>query len=261
VGKTISASPDLLPDGTTSDVETLLAQARAAASEGKSRECLSLVWALKDSQPEWADVRSAVEQASPRTLLHSIAEAGLEAPARALLEFGISVNTKDSMGLTALHLAAKGNHSGVAKQLLCRGRAHVDTRDKYGRTPLHIATDKRNRRVSRVLVRFGANLQAVDGQGEKPKTGKLYNDKGWHERWEKQRDKTSANIGRVQHFNALGTKLPAHVVAPELKLTPTGYCPVEDGKVKQLPRGIRFAKRRSAPSSPKGKVNWYAPRG
>ena len=35
-----------------------------------------------------------------------------------------------------------------------------------------------------------------------------------------------------------------------------GYCPEEDGKVVQLPRGIRYAKKRKGPSAPRGKVNW-----
>eukprot|EP00434_Breviolum_minutum_P000393 symbB.v1.2.000333.t1/scaffold22.1/size431876/1 len=67
-----------------------------------------------------------------------------------------------------------------------------------------------------------------------------------------------ARINTVRYFKALGTELPSHIVAPKLVLTPVGYCPEEDGKVVQLTRGIRYAKKRKGPSAPRGKVNWYA---
>merc|ERR1712087_578003 len=76
----------------------------------------------------------------------------------------------------------------------------------------------------------------------------------WLEQFAKKRQRTSEHVGKIQYFNALGAELPAHIVAPELVLTPVGHCPKEGGKVKQLPRGIRNNTRRSAPTSPSCKV-------
>lgn len=54
-----------------------------------------------------------------------------------LLDSGVSPNTKDRHGNTALHAAAAGGAAGVVRYLLGRG-ADVNGRDKLGRTPLMI---------------------------------------------------------------------------------------------------------------------------
>lgn len=54
-----------------------------------------------------------------------------------LLDSGVSPNTKDRYGNTALHAAATGGAAGVVRYLLERG-ADVNGRDKLGRTPLMI---------------------------------------------------------------------------------------------------------------------------
>merc|ERR1711865_552820 len=79
-----------------------------------------------------------------------------------------------------------------------------------------------------------------------------------------KRKKGFHQVGQVltEKTMPMGVQLAADVVAPKLVMTPVGYCPLDaDGKVIALKRGIRFAKRRQAPSSPAGRVNWYAPRG
>lgn len=54
-----------------------------------------------------------------------------------LLDSGVSPNTRDRYGNTALHAAATGGAAGVVRYLLGRG-ADVNARDKLGRTPLMI---------------------------------------------------------------------------------------------------------------------------
>ncbi|KAL3115381.1 hypothetical protein niasHT_014126 [Heterodera trifolii] len=58
-----------------------------------------------------------------------------------VLEFlrgGIDINTSNSNGLNALHLASKEGHNEVVRELLRRG-ATVDASTKKGNTALHIA--------------------------------------------------------------------------------------------------------------------------
>merc|ERR1712228_1132946 len=121
--------------------------------------------------------------------------------------------------------------------------------DAEGRTPISIASN------ADVLDVFSGEKRNAKDKTTMPVI------KTFLENWAAKKRTSSDRIGKIQYFKGLDAQLPAHVVAPELVLTPTGYCPKEDGKVKQLPRGIRFAKRRKGPSSPKCRVNWYAPRG
>ncbi|CAE8614526.1 unnamed protein product [Polarella glacialis] len=248
----------------------LVASAFAAAEQGQELECSSLLWALKEL-PRDLELRRAVDapsgRAGPsqrRTLLQVVSARGLERPVTLLLEIGANVTLKDELGRTALHMAALRNHAEVARLLLLRGRANVEARDCKGRTALHLATDKGKKRVARVLVRFGASPSAPDGAGRSPLQDKLGRKGGkiphrlelvnWMTTYAQRREKTNESLGKVQYFNGLDSKLPSHVVAPKLVMTPVGYCPEEDGQVIQLKRGIRCNKRRRGPSAPKCKV-------
>merc|ERR1712192_18636 len=178
---------------------------------------------------------------------------------------GASVHMKDEEGKSALHLAAEGDHATVAQALLAHGRANVSSRDACGQTALLIAANLGHSRTSRVLMRFGANANAACQNGRTPLTeaGNHPDQKlgPWLQQFAAKREHSFANVGKVQYFKGLGAMLPAHVVAPDLRLTPTGMCPFEDGQVKQLPRGIRYSKKRAGPSQPKCHVNWCSPRG
>jgi hypothetical protein len=190
---------------------------------------------------------------------------------KSLLEFGVSVQIKDEEGKTALHLAAEQNHIRIVKLLLKFGRARPDVRDAQGRTPLHIAAERNLKTISKMLMNHGGDPRAENGSEETAidvAKGALGGRKGklqelMHGSVEKKA-KGFGKIGEVLRSKTMpmGAMLPADVVAPKLVMTPVGYCPLDaDGKVIQLKRGIRFAKRRQAPSSPNCRVNWYAPRG
>jgi len=251
--------------------ESLVAKAHAAASRGKSHECLVLVWSLKDLPrdeavrealgkpilPPNADSSGAGSARSSTSLLQAASAAGMHACVELLLELGAKVSAKDDQGRSALHMAAERNCAKVARLLLARGRAHVDARDALGRTPLRLAVEGGHKACGRTLMSFGATVDAKAGDGLTPlqaakakKGDKLAAFMETHERNCKRAD--AAGVVRKR----------AHIVAPKLVLTPVGYCPVDDnGKVMQLKRGVRCNKSRKGPSSPKCIVNWYSPRG
>lgn len=246
----------------------LVAQAHSAAMQREAAECTASLQALKEL-PRAPALRETLREAlgarqgqPGRTLLEALSRRGLEAPLEALLELAPPAR---GGGGEALHLAAAGNHAAAAQLLLLRGRLPVNARDAAGRTPLHLAVLHGAARTARVLARFGADPEALDGgrrtalESAGPARTHLA---VWLRKFAEKRRKVSADLGAVRPVAALGTELPAHVQAPKLVLTPVGYCPVdENGEVRQLARGIRFKKRRRGPSHPNNKVNWYCPRG
>ena len=239
----------------------LVALAFLAAEQGQEFDCARHVWSLK-TLPRSPEVRAAVDSVQDdlrTTLLQKVASKGLERPLSYLLEMKANVMQKDAEGRTALHMAANQHKEDVAKLLLSRGRAHVNARDKNGRTPLHVAAEGQHVQVAKVLLRFGADARVVE---PKEQEQELQEYVAKHVERTQHRAKRAGKINWNRRVKALGTFLPAHVVAPKLVLTPVGYCPVEeDGKEVQLKRGIRYAKKRRGPSEPRGRVNWYAPRG
>lgn len=258
------------------EARILCEKAHDAIRRRNQRESLVHLWALKDSTPRWSDVQPVADGAfgqPPRTLLQSFAAVGFDKPLKTLLEFGVSVKLKDEEGRTALHLAAEKNHVKAARLLLTIGSASVHARDAQGRTPLHLAAANNSKQVGSLLMNFGAEPMAEDA-GERSTIdvarGALRGKKGklqelMHDTIRKQELGTS-RVGKAAKLadtgGTMGATLPADIVAPKLMLTPVGYCPVgPDGKVIQLKRGIRYAKRRQAPSNPNCIVNWYAPRG
>lgn len=275
--------------------ENLAVRAHGAAVRGETQRCLLLIWALKDL-PREKSVQQALDKpriyqkvnmvkddpdkaGSPAkrvkqdfpwntTLLQAVSAAGMTESLDLLLELRPQTNLKDAGGRSALHMAACGNLPGVARSLMASGGANVDARDAKGKTPLRLAVDRGHTEMVRLLMHWGANPHTAAGDKKSAhtsskckeyKTGfKTSNFMRKH--WER-REAIAERIGRVKTFKALGTKLPAHIVAPPLKLAAVGYCPEEDGEVVQLKRGIRNNKRRSGPSNPPGLVNWYSPRG
>lgn len=242
---------------------SLVEQSRVAALQGDAKRCHILVWQLRDL-PRDSAVRAAVDATDPdtRTLLHSLAGVGLETTTRVFLELQPR-HLKDKDGKTPLHLAAMGNHALVAQDLL-RAKANVDARDAHGRTPLFLAAEGGHSRAARVLARFGANMGAKASDGKTPLDVAKHDEKlqAWLVQFGDKREHTSENAGKIAYFQQLGADLPAHVVAPRLALQSWGYAPLdENGEPIMIRRGIRFAKKRKGPSSPKGKVNWYSPRG
>lgn len=59
-----------------------------------------------------------------------------------LLQNAALVGTKDSLGMTPLHMAAAGSVACAA--MLCKHKAKVDVQDKSGKTPLDIALESQN---------------------------------------------------------------------------------------------------------------------
>ncbi|XP_050335315.1 ankyrin-2 isoform X10 [Bactrocera neohumeralis] len=80
------------------------------------------------------------------------------------LKNNIDINTSNTNGLNALHLASKDGHTHVVSELLKRG-AIVDSATKKGNTALHIASLAGQEEVVKLLLEHNAavNVQSQNG--------------------------------------------------------------------------------------------------
>ena len=84
---------------------------------------------------------------------------------RAKLEAGSDPNSCNSVGQTALHVAAIWGSVGVGRLLIDAG-AQVDVRNKLmGATPLMFAAQRSQTEFAKLLLRSGADLMAKDDDG------------------------------------------------------------------------------------------------
>uniref|UniRef100_A0A0N4ZBK5 ANK_REP_REGION domain-containing protein n=1 Tax=Parastrongyloides trichosuri TaxID=131310 RepID=A0A0N4ZBK5_PARTI len=83
------------------------------------------------------------------------------------LRNGVEINTSNTNGLNALHLASKEGHHEVVRELLKRG-AIVDSSTKKGNTALHIACLAGQDLIVTILVENGANVNAQSLNGFTP---------------------------------------------------------------------------------------------
>ena len=80
-----------------------------------------------------------------------------------LLEKGAPINSQDSQGCTALHLAvSEGMAAGV--RALLEAHCVLEIKDKRARTPLMIALEQRYPAISMLLLQYGALVPLIDGK-------------------------------------------------------------------------------------------------
>lgn len=109
-----------------------------------------------------------------RTALNLITENKMEQPSNdttleLLLEAGADLTQRTTPGgKLVIHFAARDDNIVVAEKLLKLQRpgTEVDARTSgFGQTPLHIACQYGSSRVATLLIRHGANLEAMHEQG------------------------------------------------------------------------------------------------
>ena len=79
-------------------------------------------------------------------------------------DLGWKLDGNPSLGMTALHAAARHGHAGSVRSLAVRGgRAVVDARGNDSRTPLHRAAMKGHPTAAQVLLEAAADTSLIDG--------------------------------------------------------------------------------------------------
>ena len=76
-----------------------------------------------------------------------------------------SIDSRDSLGRTALHLAAY-NRDANDIDIILRHGANPDLGDRHGKTPLHVASALGSASCTNALIAGGANLESTDQFGD-----------------------------------------------------------------------------------------------
>jgi ankyrin repeat protein len=97
--------------------------------------------------------------------LRQAAIAGDTAAAAALLDAGVPADASDSVGYTALMLAAKHGHIDLVR-LLCRHDANPNARNRFAGTPLSYAVEHEDAAAVRTMLEHGGRALAVAAQEE-----------------------------------------------------------------------------------------------
>ena len=84
-----------------------------------------------------------------------------------LLKHGASVNARDTLNNTVLHLSCFHFIPKIVRTLLKAG-ADINARNIYGDTPLHIAATSGSYELVKLLVKHGANQNARNKFGQLP---------------------------------------------------------------------------------------------
>uniref|UniRef100_A0A8D3E7I7 Ankyrin repeat domain 52a n=1 Tax=Scophthalmus maximus TaxID=52904 RepID=A0A8D3E7I7_SCOMX len=131
-----------------------------AASRGHTEILASLVQGAMATDPQ--DKLLDNKQYTP---LHWAAYKGHEDCLEVLLEFKTFIH-EEGNPFTPLHCALMNGHSGAAERLLeCAGVQMINTRDAKGRTPLHAAAFAEDVAGLQLVLRHGAEINAVDTSG------------------------------------------------------------------------------------------------
>ncbi|XP_011704780.1 PREDICTED: ankyrin-2-like isoform X3 [Wasmannia auropunctata] len=123
--------------------------------QGDAHTYITLFFLLAATQTRLADDTTAFLRAARSGNLEKVVE---------FLDTDLDINTANSNGLNALHLASKDGHVEIVTELLKRG-AKVDAATKKGNTALHIASLAGQSEIVNILIQYGAavNIQSQNG--------------------------------------------------------------------------------------------------
>ncbi len=116
--------------------------------------------------PNHAEIRDLLIANGAEILsIHAAVQSGDLGQVKEFLEQGIDINSKNSDGDTALHIAVDRDYNDVAKLLIDKG-ADVNAKDKRNETPLYNAIYNSNKDLVSLLVNKGADVNFSASEGD-----------------------------------------------------------------------------------------------
>ena len=100
-----------------------------------------------------------------------------------LINTGVDINSVDSYGYSALHVASSKGLNDIAF-FLVDNNIDVNMPDKNGQTILHYVAEYNQLKLAKAVLDNGANLSIADIHGNEPLWTAVFNDKGRSDRIE-----------------------------------------------------------------------------
>ncbi|KAK4207684.1 ankyrin repeat-containing domain protein [Rhypophila decipiens] len=123
----------------------------------KNANVVELLISRYDAPIYWADLLPyALDQQGSEDVVHVLLESGK-----------IDVNSRNSLGKTALHFAARVDWDHIVGIFLNLG-ADTEIRDSDGRTPLFKAVEGKSLKTAGMLLEGGAKVLVTDTEGKSP---------------------------------------------------------------------------------------------
>ncbi len=85
-----------------------------------------------------------------------------------LLKLGTFPDTNTKQGFTSLHISSKFGYFSIAKSLLQAGADPNHSNNDYKTTPLHISSSNDRLDITKLLLEFKANVNAINIIGDTP---------------------------------------------------------------------------------------------
>jgi len=161
--------------GKTERIRALIESRRARATSRDKDDITPLHWAAINNKAEactylieqGAEV-NAVGGTLQATPLHWAARNGLVHVMDLLIQHGANPRLLDVQGYSSLHTVTHSSNYWALLYLLCRPKMAIDEPDRAGHTPLHWAAYQRDDVSMRILLKLGADSNAVDHEGRTP---------------------------------------------------------------------------------------------
>lgn len=161
--------------GKTEQIRALIESGRARVTDKDKEGVTPLHWAAINGRAEactylleeGAEV-NAIGGKIRSTPLHWASRKGLVHIMDILIQHGANPRLFDAQGYSSLHTVAHSSNYWALLYLLCRPKMTIDEPDKGGHTPLHWAVYQRHEVSTRILLKLGADPNAVDHKGLTP---------------------------------------------------------------------------------------------
>ena len=146
------------------DDKTLLKTLRWAAISAASQADMEFWKRMAEQMVKQNVDGTGTPPAMPFSFLSAPTDDQALAAARKQLAAGASVDARDPLGRTLLHLAVMQGHKKTAAFLLDKG-ANIHAKFMLGTTPLHLAAQFGKKDMAELLLKRGANPQRKNGLG------------------------------------------------------------------------------------------------
>jgi ankyrin repeat protein len=162
-------------EGKTEQIRALIESGRARATDKDAENITPLHWAAINGRTDvcrylieqGAEV-NAVGGALRATPLQWAARNGLAQTIDLLLRHGANPRLLDAQGYSCLHSVTHSSNHWALLYVLCQPEVAIDEPDSLGHTPLHWAVYQRDELSTQILLKLGADPNAVDHDGLAP---------------------------------------------------------------------------------------------